>query len=403
MRELEDLTTQCIRCGFCLEDCPTFVETGNELESPRGRIYLVRSALEGKLNWQEDVKPHLDLCLGCRACETACPSGVQYGAILEIARDKIEQEKPNLIRKGLLTGTTNPLILKSQLAASRFLPGDRIPSPISRALSGRKAEANLPKPQKQANLPPVPEVAARGEVYMLTGCAMSVLYSRVHQCTVRLLNRLGYTVKPVSQGCCGALHAHNGELDIAKKMARDLLLSFKSDLPIIVNSAGCGSTMKEYGHLLGSEQAEAFSSRVVDISEFFLQHGLADLLKETQGLRGKTVTYHDACHLSHGQKITSQPRQLVQAIGGTNYVELSEATMCCGSAGIYNVVQPEMARRLLDRKTENIKETKADIVATGNPGCHGWIAQGCQEQNGPLVLHTAELLEAAFVGLEYFQ
>ena len=398
MSHLEDLTTQCIRCGFCLEDCPTFTQTGNELDSPRGRIYLVRSVVDGKLTWDE-AKPHLDKCLGCRACESACPSGVQYGQILEIARDQIGT---TLLQRAFLTGTTNPLILKTQLAAAKLLPGKRMPKPLSQILSGASPEVDLPKPQKRATFPELPKSDPKGEVYMLQGCAMQVLFPRVHQCTERLLHRVGYTIKPANQGCCGALHAHNGQLDEARQLAKKLIQAMPGDIPIIVNSAGCGSTMKEYGHLLGTPEAEQFAKRVVDLSEFLLDNDLPKHLQQATKLQGKRITYHDACHLSHGQKVTSQPRQLIQAIPGIEFVELEESMVCCGSAGIYNITQPEMARQLLDRKTSHIQATRADIVATGNPGCHAWIAQGCREKGIARTLHTAELLEAAFVGLPPF-
>ena len=397
MHDLEELTTHCIRCGFCLEDCPTFVETGNELESPRGRIYLVRSAIEGKISW-EDAKPHLELCLGCRACETACPSAVQYGAIFELAKDKIGT---SVSKRALLASTTNPAILKTQLKASRFL-GGKMPGFVSKLLSGEHAEASMPTPQAYPSLPPlVTEQSVKGEVFMLTGCAMQVLYPRVHECTRRLLRRLGYVVRDVDQGCCGALHAHNGDLQTAASYALKSAQAFEGNIPIVVNSAGCGSTMKEYPDLIG-QVASDFAKRTVDLSEFLLSHGLLDILKQSMGLNGKRITYHDACHLSHGQKITSQPRQLIEAIPNKTFVELPESMMCCGSAGVYNVLQPKMARQLLDRKVGHIQETEADIVATGNPGCHAWIAQGCREQKSATVLHTAELLEAAFVGIENF-
>jgi glycolate oxidase iron-sulfur subunit len=407
MSHFEDLTTQCIRCGFCLEDCPTFVTTGNELESPRGRIYLIRSAIEGKLDWVKDVSPHTDLCLGCRACETACPSGVQYGAILEIARQEINNRQPHPLRKAFLATTTNATILKSQLALSRLLPGDKIPTPLSRLLSGQSAEVNLPQPQKVPQLPEITQqLPHRGEIYFLEGCAMKVLYPRVHLASKRLLTRLGFTVRETTQGCCGALHAHNGEMPTARTMANKLIASFPDNLPIVVNSAGCGSTMKEYHHLLAEESndktTEDFTRRVIDISDFLLQNGLPELLQKSIGLSGKKVTYHDACHLAHGQKITLSPRNLIQSIPGIEYVELPEASMCCGSAGIYNVLQPTMARTLLDRKVNNIQSIQPDFIATGNPGCHGWINQGCQEQSLGTVLHTAELLEASFVGVNYF-
>ncbi|MBS1703860.1 MAG: 4Fe-4S dicluster domain-containing protein [Armatimonadetes bacterium] len=402
MHDLEELTTHCIRCGFCLEDCPTFVETGNELESPRGRIYLVRSAIEGKLAWKEDVKPHLDLCLGCRACETACPSAVQYGAILEIARDKIDQTAVSLAKEALLASTTNPTILKAQLAMGKVIGGGKVPGFVSRLLSKQEPEAEMPTSQATPKFPALElDTPVKGEVYMLTGCAMRVLYPRVHECTKRLLRRVGYIVREVEQGCCGALHAHNGDLEGAAKMASALVEALEGDLPVIVDSAGCGSTMKEYGSLIG-EAGTAFAKRTFDISEFLLTNGLADLLKDAPGLDGKRVTYHDACHLSHGQKITASPRQLISAIPNMEFAELPESMMCCGSAGIYNILQPKMARQLLDRKVGHIQETEADIVATGNPGCHAWIAQGCREQKSATVLHTTELLEAAFIGLEHF-
>jgi glycolate oxidase iron-sulfur subunit len=189
-------------------------------------------------------------------------------------------------------------------------------------------------------------------------------------------------------------------------MANKLIVSFPDNLPIVVNSAGCGSTMKEYHHLIAEESndktTEDFTRRVIDISDFLLQNGLPELLRKSTGLSGKKVTYHDACHLAHGQKITLSPRNLIQSIPGIEYVELPEASMCCGSAGIYNVLQPTMARTLLDRKVNNIQSIQPDFIATGNPGCHGWINQGCQEQSLGTVLHTVELLEASFVGVNYF-
>jgi glycolate oxidase iron-sulfur subunit len=209
------------------------------------------------------------------------------------------------------------------------------------------------------------------------------------------------TAKTGWVACCGSLHAHNGDLKTAREKATALARAFDGPIPIVVNSAGCGSTMKEYDNLIG-DFAVPFTKRVFDITEFLLTNGLLDLLKQAPGLSGKRISYHDACHLSHSQKITSQPRQLIQAIPNTHFVELPESMMCCGSAGVYNVLQPGMARKLLDRKVNHINETHADIVATGNPGCHAWIAQGCREQKSSRVMHTAELLEAAFIGLEAF-
>lgn len=388
MSHLTDLTTQCIRCGFCLESCPTFVLTGEETESPRGRIYLVRSAEEGQIGW-EDAKPHIDQCLGCLACTTACPSGVKYGEIFELARDRVGKSFP---KKALLAGMTKPGLLRLQLQLGKLLPGKRIPRLLSKLLSGESPEVDrpiIPNPGswallKEAELPPV-----RGEVYMLEGCAMRVLYPQVNEATKRLLRRVGFAVKQVPQGCCGALHAHNGYLDQAKSMREALFAKFPGELPIVVNSAGCGSWLKEG------------AGKVWDASEFLFEQGLAEILNSRiarEGTRGPTrVTYHDACHLAHGQGIRSAPRELLMAIQGIELVELAEADMCCGSAGIYNVTQPKMARELLERKWRNVEATGASIVATGNPGCHAWIAQAARAHGQTVeVVHTLELLERAF-------
>lgn len=401
MKDLGELTTHCIRCGFCLEACPTFRETGHETESPRGRIYLVRSAVEGKLRWQEDVKPHLDRCLGCRACETACPSGVEYGAILELSRDHLDQERPSLGKRTLLRLTTDPNLLRPNLIAGRFLPGDRLPGFVARFFGADRSEVDKPVAQRvpdvpldEAALPPV-----RGEVYLLEGCAMRLLFPRVHWATRRLLRRVGYAVREAPNACCGAMHAHNGELLAAQERAKDLVAKMPDDLPIIVNSAGCGSTMKEYDALIGES---SFAKRVQDISEFLVANGIVDVLASAS--LPHRVTYHDACHLAHGQRITAPPRTLLAAIPGIDLVPLAESDMCCGSAGIYNVLQPEMARRLLDRKMKHVSETGAELVVLGNPGCHAWMAQGARERaEGQRVLHLAEALEAAFIGLEPFR
>lgn len=383
MKPLDELTTKCIRCGFCLEACPTFRLTGEETESPRGRIYLVRSADEGLLDW-EATRPHIDACLGCRACETACPSGVEYGQIFEAARDRLESAKPRRARRLLLSVLTRPKALRWHLAVGRLIPGRRIPGFVSQLLSGSSPEADRPKPQvanlaelDEGGMPPV-----RGKVLLLEGCVMQMLYPRVHQATRTLLRRVGFLVHGTGEVCCGALHAHNGRL--AEASAN--LSSLPKGATILTNSAGCGSWLKDSG------------IDAVDLSEFLVREGLLELLATSPGLE-IDATYHDACHLSHGQGIRNQPRQLIRAIPKLRYHELEEADFCCGSAGIYNVTQPEMARRLLERKWGHIADSGARVVAMGNPGCHAWIAQAAREHGGQIrVLHTAELLEASFRG-----
>lgn len=392
-RKLSDLTSRCIRCGFCLESCPTFVLTGQETESPRGRIYLIRTADEVKLDWHGDVGQHLDTCLGCRACESACPSGVQYGAILEMGRTQVENVQKHRAKRLFLNGLSDPKKLRIQLGLSRILPGRRIPKVLSQILSGQAPEADKPQPQRKLDWPQIDVSklpAIKGEVYMLEGCVMRVMYPNVHEATRRLLRRLGYVVKPSHSGCCGALHSHNGFLEVGQEYAKRLAETMPGESPIIVNSAGCGSHMKEQA---------AFGDRVKDISEFFVEQGLLDLLRQLPSIDRK-VTYHDACHLAHGQKIRSQPRDLLEAIPGLELVEMPEADMCCGSAGIYNVTQPKLARELLERKYSNAASTGARLIVTGNPGCHGWIAQAVREHGDGLeVLHTAEFLEMVFSGV----
>ena len=378
MHDLGELTTHCIRCGFCLEACPTFTETGSELESPRGRIYLVRSALDGRLDWEE-TRSHLDRCLGCRACETACPSGVRYGSILEMARDRLGATIP---KRALLDATAQPW----RLRASQLYPGQRMPAFVSRLVSGEPPEADLPRPEPVPNYPPLDDAPpVRGEVFLLEGCAMRVLYPGVHLALRRLLRRVGFEVREApAQGCCGSIYAHNGELDKARSLASELAERMPGNLPVIVDSAGCGSWMKE----------STFAGRAFDASEFLLAEGLTDVL--ARGRLDATVTYHDACHLAHGQGIRSAPRELLAAIPGLRLIEMEEADTCCGSAGIYNVTQPKLARSLLERKWRNVAATGASVVAMGNPGCHAWIAQAAREHGGAIqVKHTLEVLEEA--------
>lgn len=398
MSSLTDLTAQCIRCGFCLESCPTFRLSGKETEGPRGRIYLVRSAEETILDWK-DIKQDIDSCLGCRACETACPSGVKYGDIFEAAKDQIEKADPNKTKKLFLTGLTNPTLLETQIMLGKLLPGRRIPELLSKLLSGESPEADLPQKEDDTPWPDLDErrlPAIKGEVALLEGCVMRVLYNPVHEATKRLLRRVGYRTVPVQTTCCGALHAHNGFLEEANKKSKNLFAELDNATPVIINSAGCGSWTKEQNAAINESKAN-----IKDATEFLLANGLKEKLTETSGFN-VTLTYHDACHLSHGQGIRNQPRELLRAIPRAEYKELQDADTCCGSAGIYNLTQPKIARQLLDQKWENIETTTAQIVATGNPGCLAWIEQASREHGQRVkVMHTLEVLESSFSGLRW--
>lgn len=384
-QSLDDLTSACVRCGFCLESCPTFVLTGDETKGPRGRIRLARQAV-----WDAGAAEAFDTCLGCRACETACPSGVQYGQIIEQAKALAPSPKSKA-RRALVDTMANPQRLTLVAALSALWPGDRMPGFVSRQVSGSPAVVRaprLPAPDPWPALGAVSE--AVGEVLVLDGCAMRVLFPRAVEATKRLLRRVGYVTADADLGCCGALQAHSGFLAEGVAMAEKLATKAGPNLPIIVPSAGCGSWLKEQTALAG---------RVFDVSEFLLCHGLAEVLAASTGLPGVKVAYHDACHLAHGQKVRSQPRDLLAAVPGLQLVPLKEAEMCCGSAGTYNVFQPDLARQLLDRKWTNVAATGADYVVTGNPGCHAWLQQTHDEAgSGPTPVLLPELLETALSG-----
>ena len=417
LNKIDDKTIRCIRCGFCLDACPTFRLTGEETKSPRGRIYLVRSWREDVIPFDKDVVEALDSCLGCRACETACPSGVEYGSILEMARTHIEEShlRPStqsFARHQLLTTLTNPKLLVASLKAAGLmgrLTGGKMPGFAAKLLSGSAdATVNLPTPQGEAKIHNLPERSAalgakRYTVGILAGCVMRVLFGGTNAATVRVLQANGCEVlAPKEAGCCGALHLHTGFHADGIARAKGLIDAFAPYLDkmdaIILNSAGCGSTMKEYGDLLADdpayrEKALAFAAKVRDISEWLMQIGLTP----PPGRLDAVVSYHDACHLAHGQKVRLQPRQMLQQIPGLKLVEMDESDTCCGSAGIYNITQPEMARRLLDRKIANLRDTGASIIATGNPGCLAWIQQGAREAGlNVRICHPIELLDEAY-------
>jgi len=418
---VEEKALKCIRCGFCLDACPTFRLTGNEADSPRGRIYLMRSVVENHIPLDDGVRLHLDACLGCRACETACPSGVQYASILEHFRAEMESygDRPimqTFARKQLLAMLTHPgrfaAALKGAGLLARLIGGKReMPGFAAALLAGPDdVPITLPATPEKVVVGRLPERSPalgekRGTVGILAGCVMRVLFHDTNEATVRVLQRNGCEViAPRAAGCCGALHLHTGYMADTKAKARALIDAFAGTEidALIVNSAGCGSTLKEYGEILQddpvyAERARAFAARVKDVSEFLAEIGA----EPPRGEYRATVAYHDACHLAHGQKITAQPRQLLRAVPGLRLVELPESDTCCGSAGVYNLTQPTMARRLLERKVDFIVQTGASVVTTGNPGCLAWIQQGLQERGLDVqVKHPVEILDAAYRAAE---
>lgn len=392
----------CIHCGLCLGSCPTYLETGNENESPRGRIYIMRALQAGKLPLDDASVRHIDLCLGCRACEAACPSGVQYGALIEQTRDHVEKHHSRsasaAFLRRVLIERVFPVPSRMKLA---LLPG-RIAKALKldRVLPSFLAEPLklVPQGANSATLPELSRSAiqpSRGTVGMISGCAMSAMFGRTNIATVKLLNAAGFdVVTPREQVCCGALFAHSGRMDKAREHASTNVRIFGRHAldAIVINAAGCGSTLKEYGHLLGHDgEAEKFGAKVRDLTEFLVEHGFAN--QSFKRWKGR-VTYHDACHLVHAQRIAKAPRDLVKAVAGANYVELPEADVCCGSAGTYNLTEPEMAGRLQARKTRNIEATGALTVVTSNPGCMLQIQAGLEKAGAGTVrvLHIADFL-----------
>jgi glycolate oxidase iron-sulfur subunit len=401
----EPKSLACVHCGLCLGACPTYLETGNENESPRGRIYLMRALQAGRVPLDDASVEHIDLCLGCRACEVACPSGVQYGALLEQTRDFIESRYQRshyqtFLRRFVIEKIFPvPWRMKLALVPARFaktLKLDRI--------LPKKLREPLDLIPDRVSSRPVPEISgatvtpAKGSVGFISGCVMSVMFGDTNRSSIQLLNALGYdVVTPSEQICCGALFAHGGNMEKAREHAARNVKAFaeyKLDA-IIINAAGCGSTLKEYGHLLeggtGESAGKQFAAKVFDLTEFLVSNGF---LKDGYKTVPYRLTYHDACHLAHPQRITKQPRDLVKMVAGGNYVELAEADICCGSAGSYNLTEPEMAERLQSRKIRNIAATGADVVVTTNPGCILQIRSGIEKAAGKKirVMHIADFL-----------
>lgn len=411
-----DLLAKCVHCGLCLNFCPTYRTLGMEMDSPRGRIYQMMRVHDGQAKIDESFTTHIDRCLGCLACETACPSGVQYGRIVERARAQIENNYhrpfvPRTARNFFYKKVLHNLGLLQTLARMvRFYQRSGLQavvrmSGLLRLMGMAELDRLSPKIDSKFFFPEVgktfPAVGERrGRVAFLAGCINNVAFSHLNTATVNVLTRNGIeVVVPAGQGCCGALDAHAGFRDDARVMARkniDIFLAADYDA-IVTNAAGCGSTLKEYDDLLEhdaqyAERAKQFAAKVKDISEYLAQVGLRPANRKI----GQRVIYQDACHLAHAQKVKNPPRELLKAIG-CELVEIPHAEQCCGSAGVYNVAQTEISMKILNAKMDDIGSVTAGMIATGNVGCMIQLRAGVEMRGSKMpVKHVVELLDEAY-------
>jgi len=412
-----ELLQRCVHCGFCLPTCPTYAVLGVEMDSPRGRIRLMETVWQGRVDVRSDpFERHMYGCLDCRACETACPSGVEFGKLMEGARSQIEAARPRSLAERLVRAIAFRLLLPRPAVLGTFAHFSVLSkrlgaAAVLRAIGRRVAVARrlaalldlVPDRARSRALPATYPArgARRGRVALFTGCVMRAAFADTNAATARVLARNGFeVVVPEEQTCCGALHAHAGERTDARALARRNIawLEQLDVAAFIVNAAGCGAALKEYGWLLKddpawSERAARFASRVKDASEFLGDAGLS----ATPGPVRARVAYDDPCHLLHGQRISRQPRALLAAIPELRVLPLTEADWCCGSAGTYNVTQPELSAKLLDRKVGHITSSGAELLVTANPGCQMQIAAGLRAARAPVtVVHLMDLLDRAY-------
>lgn len=415
-----DLLNQCIHCGLCLQSCPTYRILGFEMDSPRGRIALMKAATNDRLNEAElndNFRLHIDLCLACRACETACPSGVQYGRLIEPAKIFINQHHKisdieRFIRwlglRQLLPYTARLKILASILSVyqvsglqkfvrtTQLLPGNL------KAMEQLLPPRNLNK--RTEVLSAISFIPKRGQILFFTGCIQEGFLGRINQATIQVLRHNGYQViVPRNQTCCGAAHTHLGDLDQAQLLAKkniDEFLKYQDIDAIVNNAGGCGLALKEYGDLLKddsvySQRAREFSNKVFDINEFLIDN---EYIKPPHPVPAKAV-YIDSCHLRHGQKIIDQPRDLLRSIPELELVELENPDQCCGSAGVYNIAHPELAGHILKAKMDDIAACEAQLIITSNTGCHLQLLAGVNQFGSKAkVLHIMEVLAIAYAG-----
>ena len=398
----------CVHCGFCLQSCPTYLTLEDENDSPRGRVLLMRSALEGSIGLGDPVlETHIDRCLGCRACETACPSGVPYGHLLEATRATMAETRSlPVVARALLWVFARPSLLRGAMAASRAMRATRIPAAMSR-VGGRFGFAMAMLASTRRDDPPARYTARgdgkRGSVALLLGCVMEGLLGETNRATERTLVTNGYTlVDAPGQRCCGALHAHAGDLSAARELARANIGAFERSNAeyVCANAAGCGAMMKEYKHLLADDEewsarAQRFSARVRDVSELLVAAGPV-----AGGPVPLRVTYDAPCHLLHAQRIATPPLTVLASIPQLELIPLEGAEHCCGAAGIYNLVEPDTSNAVLAPKLRNIEATRATVVATGNPGCMMQIGAGLRRgSSSARVVHPVDLLDKSYEGL----
>lgn len=418
----------CVRCGLCLPHCPTYLETLRETSSPRGRIHLIQAVSEGRLSLTSPgFVGQMYQCLDCRACEDVCPSGVQYGKLVEAARAQIERARPRPLRQRLLRRVVfgglfqdmrlfraaNRLLWLYQRSGAQWL-ARRLG--IFKLLGLQQTEALLPplpahfvQPRNQVIAPTWHSSQPTKRVALFTGCVMSTAFAETNRATTRVLAANGCEVHlPAGQGCCGALTIHAGALERARALARRAIVAFErleAATPldaILVNAAGCGAALKEYGHLLREDQefagrAAAFSAKVQDVTEFLGELEQRGAFNTNLRPLKRTATYQEACHLAHAQRVTAQPRRLLRAIPGLRLVEMEESALCCGSAGIYNITQPEMSQRLLAHKMKHALATQAEVIVSTNPGCMLQLQAGARAAGAAVrVVHVVDLLDEAY-------
>lgn len=407
----EDLLMDCMRCGFCLPACPTYIMTGqDETHSPRGRIALMKAVRDGVVKWDGSVEEAFDVCLGCRACEPACPAGVQYGTLIEETRHAIQEAKPTslkekVIRKvtfdGLfadqkvMAGTVKLIALYQATGIQKVARKIGFMDLFSTQL--KEMEAVLPKIALKK--PKRETTALSTKVAFFTGCLMETMFQQTNQRTIELLNMLDVEVEiPPGQQCCGALHGHSGEVPKAKHNAEKNIRAFHhNDYDFIVqNAGGCGAFLSEYGKLLGTEEAARFSKKIIDISSLLVKLGLLEKLPQNNNDSSAIVTYQDSCHLRNVNGVWREPRALLQAAPGYKFQEMPNAAGCCGSAGIYNILQPEMSAQILKQKMKGVIEVAPMKIVTSNPGCLLQMKVGIEKEGLSEQMEAVHIVDFLF-------